>query len=132
MADMFSSIRRVRQLAKKELSTGDFLKRLYDRLNEDPSRYRAKDSQGNSIPFEIYQSDEERAMAILDPNGKVHRHRCACGLVRAWLSRPQGDRPARGQVRWLLRVRCLCHARCSCGMGLVTADYARAASAAWS
>lgn len=71
MADMFSSIRRVRQLTKKEPSTGDFLKRLYDRLNEDPSRYRAKDSQGNSIPFEIYQSDEERAIAILDPNGKA-------------------------------------------------------------
>lgn len=49
MADIFSSIRRVRQLAKKEPCTGDFLKRLYDRLNEDPSRYRAKDSQGNSI-----------------------------------------------------------------------------------
>lgn len=49
MADMFSSIRRVRQLAKREPSTGDFLKRLYDRLNEDPSRFRAKDSQGNSI-----------------------------------------------------------------------------------
>lgn len=71
MADMFSSIRRVRQLAKKELSTGDFLKRLCNRLNEDPSRYRAKDSQGNSIPFEIYQSDEVRAVAILDPNGKA-------------------------------------------------------------
>lgn len=71
MVDVFSSIRRVRQLAKKELSAGDFLKRLYDRLNEDPSRHRAKDSQGNSIPFEIYQSDEERAMAILDPNGKA-------------------------------------------------------------
>ena len=28
---------------------GDFLKRFYDRLNEDPSRHRAKDSQGNSI-----------------------------------------------------------------------------------
>ena len=28
---------------------GDSLKRLYDRLNEDPSRYRAKDSQVNSI-----------------------------------------------------------------------------------
>lgn len=117
MADMFSSIRRVRQLAKKGPSTGGFLKRLYDRLNEDPSRFRAKDPQGNSIPFEIYQSDEERAMAILDPNGKAHRHRSACGLARAWLPRPQVDRPARGQVRWLLRVRCLCHARCSCGHG---------------
>ena len=85
MADMFSSIRRVRQLMKKEPSTGDFLKRLYDRLNEDPSRYHAKDSQGNSIPFEIYQSDEERAIAILDPNGKAHRLRSACGLARAWL-----------------------------------------------
>ena len=40
---------------------GDSLKRLYDRLNEDPSRYRAKDSQGNSIPFEIYQSDDTRS-----------------------------------------------------------------------
>lgn len=81
MADMFSSIRRVRQLAKKEPCTGDFLKRLYDRLNEDSSRYRAKDSQGNSIPFEIYQSDEERAVAILDPNGKAHRLRSACAHV---------------------------------------------------
>ena len=60
---------------------GDFLKRLYNRLNEDPSRYRAKDSQGNSIPFEIYQSDEERTMAILDPNGKAHRLRSACAHV---------------------------------------------------
>lgn len=117
MADMFSSIRRVRQLTKKEPSTGDVFKRLCVRLNEDPSRYRAKDSQGNSIPFEIYQSDEERAIAILDPNGKAHRLRSACGLARAWLLRPQGDRPTRGQVRWLLRVRCLCHARCSCGHG---------------
>lgn len=49
MADMFSSIRRVRQLTKREPSMGDFLKRLYDRLNEGPSRFRAKDSQGNSI-----------------------------------------------------------------------------------
>lgn len=87
MADIFSSIRRVRQLTKREPSTGDFLKRLYDRLNEDSSRYRAKDSQGNSIPFEIYQSDEERAIAILDPNGKAHRHRFACGLARVWLWR---------------------------------------------
>lgn len=71
----------------RKRSTGDFLERLYDRLNEDPSRYRAKDSQGNSIPFEIYQSDEERAIAILDPNGKAHRLRSACGLVRAWLWR---------------------------------------------
>ena len=49
MADLFSSIRRVRQLTKREPCTGDFLRRLYDRLNEDPSRFRAKDSQGNSI-----------------------------------------------------------------------------------
>ena len=76
---------------------GDFLKRLYDRLNEDPSRYRAKDSQGNSIPFEIYQSGEERAIAILDPNGKAHRLRSACGLARAWLPRLQGNRPAVGK-----------------------------------
>lgn len=87
MADVLSSIRRVRQLTKKEPSTGDFLECLYNRLNEDPSRYRAKDSQGNSIPFEIYQSDEERAIAILDPNGKAHRLRSACGLARAWLWR---------------------------------------------
>ena len=51
MADMFSSIRRVRQLTKRGPSMGDSLKRLYDRLNEDPSRFRAKDPQGNSIPF---------------------------------------------------------------------------------
>ncbi len=105
MADMFSSIRRVRQLAKKEPSMGDFLKRLYDRLNEDPSRYRAKDSQGNSIPFEIYQSDEERAIAILDPNGK------AIGIVPlALMSCSLFPRP------W----------------ALWRADCARAAGAAWS
>ena len=50
---------------------------------------------------------------FLKRHGKTHRHRFACGLARVWLPRPQVDRPARGQVR------CLCRARCSCGMGLV-------------
>ena len=54
---------------------GGFLKRLYERLNEDSSRYRAKDARGNVIPFELYQSDDEHAVAILDPNGKAPKPR---------------------------------------------------------
>lgn len=57
---------------------GSLLKRLYDRLNEDPSRYRVEDGGGNAIPLEVYQSDVEHAIAVLDPNGaapKTYRYR---------------------------------------------------------